>query len=609
MRRLVLLALAVPSLLGAQTPRDSSFARTAASIAAATDTIDRKVATQLARYCRTTKPALYLCSTQTTLTRLLARSGTDAAAIQALALPAPVPAPPADTTPEVPPEVTPVDTASTTVGPATVAELPRNVVAQVRPTITRAVKVCANACSLQAAMNTAQSGDELLLVPGAVYPGNHVWPNKGASQGWIVIRTDTTLSLSGTRMTPSQAASHRLAKIKATSYAPAIEMAPGAHHLWLDGVEVEAFAGDMNPLIKFADPAAVNTSLSAVPHHLVISRSYVHGVGSNLKRCVATNSADTEIRDSWLSECRDAGNDAQAIIGWTGTARLLVENNYLEASHEVVMFGGSDAPLALAPQDIVIRGNHITRPLSWKGVQVVKNLIETKNARRMLVEGNVIEHNWSSGQDGFGFVLKSENQDNSAPWSTTSDVTIRKNRFRHSTNGFKISGTGSNPNAVIIAARITITDNVVDGINAGAVSQGGEGKLFTLLGGVQDLIVAHNTFNNVGSQNSFITFGDPNSAVRLAVHSNIGWRGEYGVKGTSMSSGTPSLTLAAPGALFSHNLLLATSWSYPYSCTYPATTTCATSLPATLPSGWDARVIGADTAAVTAATAGAVVAP
>jgi hypothetical protein len=186
MRRLVLLALAVPSLLGAQTPRDSVFARKAASIAAATDTIDRRVATQLARYCRTTKPALYLCSTQTTLTRLLARSGTDAATIQALALPAPVP-PPVDTTP-TPVPVPPVDTTTPappptgTVGPATVAELPRNVVAQVRPTVTRAVKVCAT-CSLQAAMNNAVSGDELLLVPGAVYPGNFVWPNKGAAYG------------------------------------------------------------------------------------------------------------------------------------------------------------------------------------------------------------------------------------------------------------------------------------------------------------------------------------------------------------------------------------------------------------------------------------------
>jgi hypothetical protein len=150
---------------------------------------------------------------------------------------------------------------------------------------------------------------------------------------------------------------------------------------------------------------------------------------------------------------------------------------------------------------------------------------------------------------------------------------------------------------------------VVDGINAGAVSQGGEGKLFTLLGGVQDLIVAHNTFNNVGAQNSFITFGDPNSAIRFAVHSNIGWRGEYGVKGTSMASGTPSLTLAAPGALFANNLLLASSWSYPYTCSYPATTTCATTVPATLPLGYDGRAIGADLSAVSAATAGSVVAP
>jgi hypothetical protein len=608
MRRFLVALLLTASPLSAQTAADSTHVRVTRPTIASLDSVTRTINAAMLRVCGLRNPTTYqraACALVPLVPKKLAELRGEESTLVAFTAPTPVPTPtptpvpPVDTTTPTPPP-------TGTVGPATVAELPRNVVPHVRPTVTRAVKVCAT-CSLQAAMNAAVSGDELLLVPGAVYPGNFVWPNKGASQGWIVIRTDTTLSLSGTRMTPSQAASHRLAKITATSYAPAIEMAPGAHHLWLDGVEVEAFAGDMNPLIKFSDPSSVQT-VAGVPHHLVISRSYVHGVGSNVKRCVLANSADTEVRDSWLSQCADKGNDAQAIVGWSGTLRLLVENNTLEASHEVLLFGGSDASLALSPQDITIRGNHITRPLAWKGVWTVKNLIETKNARRVLIEGNVVEHNWASGQDGFAWVLKSENQDNSAPWSTTSDVTIRRNIFRGSTNGFKLAAQGGS-NVAIPMARLTITDNLVESLNQPPVNGGGEGKLFSIMGGVQDLILAHNTFQNAGSQNSFITFDTPGSLVRGAIHSNIAWRGEYGIKGTSMASGTPTLTLAAPGALFANNLLLATSWSYPYSCTYPATTTCATSLPATLPMGWDARVIGADEAAVSAATSGAVVNP
>ena len=48
------------------------------------------------------------------------------------------------------------------------------------------------------------------------------------------------------------------------------------------------------------------------------------------------------------------------------------------------MFGGADPSIRdLVPSDITIRGNHITRPLEWKGKWQVKNLLETKSVRRM----------------------------------------------------------------------------------------------------------------------------------------------------------------------------------------------------------------------------------
>ena len=73
----------------------------------------------------------------------------------------------------------------------------------------------------------------------------------------------------------------------------------------------------------------------------------------------------------------------------------------------------------VSPSDITIRGNHITRPVSWKGRWQVKNLIESKHARRLLIEGNVIENEWQDAQAGFAFVLKSENQNNDSPWTQT----------------------------------------------------------------------------------------------------------------------------------------------------------------------------------------------
>ena len=74
---------------------------------------------------------------------------------------------------------------------------------------------------------------------------------------------------------------------------------------------------------------------------------------------------------------------------------------------------------------------------------------EPRSRRRtrvaLLIEGNVIENNWSDAQTGFAFVLKSENQDGTAPWSTSSDVTVRYNHIRNTGSVFNMSGRGSNP--------------------------------------------------------------------------------------------------------------------------------------------------------------------
>ena len=76
-------------------------------------------------------------------------------------------------------------------GSATAAELPRVTVNTAYPAAARQIRVPAGA-NLQAAIDAAQAGDELLLAPGAVYSGNFYLRNKGALNGWITIRTDVS---------------------------------------------------------------------------------------------------------------------------------------------------------------------------------------------------------------------------------------------------------------------------------------------------------------------------------------------------------------------------------------------------------------------------------
>src|SRR5207302_1285194 len=121
------------------------------------------------------------------------------------------------------------------------------------------------------------------------------------------------------------------------------------------------------------------------------------------RRGIAMNSAATAVIDSALWGFTEVGADAQAIASWSGTGPFKIVNNYLEASGENVMFGG-DGPsiLNLVPADIEVRGNYFFKPLTWKvgdpsyaGVAwTVKNLFELKNAQRVLLDGNIFEHNW-----------------------------------------------------------------------------------------------------------------------------------------------------------------------------------------------------------------------
>jgi hypothetical protein len=507
------------------------------------------------------------------------------------------------------------------------AELPRVIVSTTYPTGGRAVRVGANA-DLQAALDAARPGDVLLLPPGASYVGNFVLRNKSASSGapaggWIVVRTDVpdaSLGAAGTRMTPSRAATFKLARILSPNYEPAIGTEPAAHHWRFTGLEIAATpsAKKMNMLIRFGRPGDTQRTLASMPHHLIVDRSYVHGTPTlDMRRCLTFNSGTTAIVDSWVTECHSNDSDSQAILGYNGAGPFKIENNYLAAGHEVVLFGGGDPGIPeLSPADVEVRRNHITRPLSWKRKWQVKNLFETKNVRRILVEGNVLENNWTDGQTGFAILLKSENQDGSAPWSTSSDVTVRYNHIRNTGSVFNIAGKVT-PKAVL-AARFLVTHNIAEGVNVGPYT--GDGIAFQLLSGLTDAVVTHNTILNQNATGSGVSFDGP-PVQRLVMHSNLFQSGPYGVHGGDAGSGNGTLKRYAPGAVFRRNVIVGGDCSI-----YPSETVCPSKMSevgfanvlkgdlragvgALRNRGLDGGDIGADIDQVEAATRGAIVAP
>ena len=511
-------------------------------------------------------------------------------------------------------------------GGATPAQLPQASVSTTYPSMSRQVRVPAGS-NLQTYINNAQPGDELLLAPGATYIGQFTLPNKGTSSQWIVIRTDlpdATIGLPGTRMTPTRAASANLAKIMGNSMYGVMATNLGANHYRFTGVELGSISSvtDVNAIVRLGDASTAQNTTASIANNLVLDRVYIHGTSSqSIKRCVMLNSAVTAIVDSWLGDCHSNVSDSQAIVAWNGPGPFLIQNNHLEAGHEVIMFGGGSATIQnLSPSDITIRGNHITRPASWKGVWQAKNLIESKHAKRLLIEGNVIENEWADQQAGFAFVLKSENQNGDNPWTQTADVTIRYNKIRNVGSVFNIAANPATYPAVP-AARFVITDNVVDNVNIGPYTA--EGRLFQLLAGLSDVVLMHNTMVSAnGGSASTMVFDTP-ATTRLVIHSNILHHGGYGVKGSSTTEGTLSLAKFAPGYLYSNNAMIAggTASGYPANNYFAALLSNLGFVDATngnyqlssssayLNKGYDGRDIGADINTVNSKTNNVVVGP
>jgi hypothetical protein len=290
-----------------------------------------------------------------------------------------------------------------------------------------------------------------------------------------------------------------------------------------------------------------------------------------LTRCVIMNTASSAVVDSYLDDCHTSGSDSQAIVAFNGTGPYLIENNYLAGAGENVMFGGSDPTIqGLVPSDIVFRRNHVHKPASWKGVWTSKNLLELKNAQRILIEGNVFENNWIDGQAGHAFNFKSTNQSGTAPWSVTRDVNFQHNVIWKSACGMKVSSAEHVAGTAGLTERIRIAHNMFSDIGA---TYGGCGTIFQLQYDVADLTVEYNTG---WAPNSAIVFYGLPALQRVTIQGNILGRGAYGFKGDNSGEGLKTLATYAPGSLVVGNLIMgAVASNYPSGNSFPASQTAA----------------------------------
>ncbi len=391
--------------------------------------------------------------------------------------------------------------------------------------------------AFQTALNSANLGDIIELQAGTTFKGPFTLPNKTTGSGWIYIRSSAYSSLPAPCKRVSIADAVNMPKLEvAAGSGGTINTVANSHHYRFVGIEFRPVAG--NYVYNIINLGNGEKTAATQPNNLVFDRCYIHGDSAKgSRRGILANGAYISVIDCYISDCKEDGADSQALACYSSTGPIKIVNNYLEGAGENVIFGGSDPSIPNAvPSDIEIRCNLFFKPLKWMTeLWDIKNLLEFKNAQRVLVEGNRFENCWPNAQSGFALLLTPRNQNNTAPWSVVQDVCIRFNTFVNVAQGMVMSGYDA-PNTSQRTSRILIQNNLWNVTNLGT---GGDGRMFMVLNGPTDVTFDHNTGFTTNAY--MVSDGSPKTDY-FVFQNNLVSHAYYGFIGSG--TGTANSTLA-----------------------------------------------------------------
>lgn len=409
---------------------------------------------------------------------------------------------------------------------------------------------------LQSVLDAARPGDSIRLQAGAKFVGHFVLRSKGATATTpIIIRSTADASLFPTgRISPAY--SSQMPKLKSPDSLPVLTTDPGVAvgGYVLKFLEIVANESQ-NDLVNIGFNDTTQTSLSQMPHDFEIDRCYLHGTStSNSKRGLSLNANRVNVHDSYFADFHAVAQDSQAISGFNGVGNYTIENNYIEAAGENVMFGGDDPfILGLVQSHIVFRHNLVSRPMAWKGGNwQIKNLFELKLASDVTIEGNTFQNHWPQAQKGVAIVFTVRNQYGRAPQAVVGNVVFRYNVIKNVSSAIELTGY-DNLHPSKRTHDITIENNLITVTSA---TLGGDGRFLNLdwgaIDGAKNLHVRHNTVNADGS--SLVYTSGSGSWDGFAFEDNIGKANTYGFM-SSAGQGSATLTARFPLAVFIGNVI------------------------------------------------------
>lgn len=460
-------------------------------------------------------------------------------------------------------------------------------------------------CLTTAAAANPNLNHEIVLAAGKTFSYVQL-PGRAAGTGWVTLRSSNLASLPAfeprkatCRVSPTDAP--KMAKIQMDGRAAGgghngVTTSAGAHHYRLAGIEIAgapaASSGSWFGVFLGAD---LNGFPAPNIHHFVIERSYIHGDPNADMREGIRGDADQGYVGAvcnYISEIHEDGADSQAFIVIATPGPVLVENNYLESAGENWMCGGAVAgSAALVPKDIYVVRNTLQKQTKWLtvgkpggGLWTRKTALETKDCRRVVIEGNLFQ-DWF-GEGGHAMRLTPRNENGTGPYTEVSDLEIRFNTFRRGMNWLNAFGSDDGAGCggactSMQSQRWWIHDNLVYDLGKNGLGGESNGSLMTwATGGAAGFLnfsYTHNTalgtcervFATAGQNHTNVDYSNNLQAFGCADASFARVVGDW--LGTN-TYGTTQLDRAITNWTYAGNTLFDYSSSFEMQSQYPATT-------------------------------------
>lgn len=420
---------------------------------------------------------------------------------------------------------------------------------------------------LLTAYNNAVGGEHIVIPAGTVLEGEIELPARNFTD-YVTIRSSAPMPDIKDRITPNYPG---LVTLRGT-YTNAIPLTikNRATKIRLVGLRFEPkyvpdqYGASTYYLLQIGE-AFTQTDVSQNPSKIILEHCVVNPPDDvSVVHAVLNDGYKVSIISSWLGNIRTiGGQDSQAVASYDGRGAHVYNNTFFEAASENILYGGVVPNInGLTPANIEIRRSYFSKRLSWRVYNGeshpinVKNLLETKNARRLYMEGSVLENHWDALRSQlFSMVFKSGTSPGGigefVPWAISEDIVLENNKisrvFGGVTTSVDVNGSfwpymGLKPNNVLLK------NNLIDDLSARWGSPFGNGRAkFLQPNNVEDLQVDHVTVVDKDRTAGEAIFFATNNNFRLKVTNSIFGLGGYGIIGSGVGTGIRALNPGTRG--------------------------------------------------------------